>query len=159
MKNQICNVKIEKADKFDIGFLFDLRNQPDVYKYFKSPRKVEYNDHIKWINPLINNQRQDIYLWVILYDDNKVGQVRFDLLEEIEKVAEISISVLSRYRGKGIASYALKQGIERIKKKGIEKLIAEIHIKNLSSLNLFQNFGFIETKQEGEFKIFDYELK
>jgi len=153
------DVRIKKADKFDIRFLFNLRNQSDVYKYFKSPKKVEYEGHIKWIRSRINNQRQDIYLYVILCDNKKVGQVRFDLSEEMVKVAEISISVLSKYREKRIASSALKQGIEKIKKKGIEKIIAEIHINNIPSLNFFKNFGFIETKQEGEYKIFDYELK
>jgi len=150
------DISIRKADESDIEFLFNLRNRPDVFKYFKSPRKVEYDEHVKWITPIINNQRPEVYLYVILCNNERVGQVRFDLLD---KTAEISISVLLDYRGKGIADSALKQGIDIMKEKGIEKVSAEVEKENLNSIKFFKRVGFNEIKENKEYRIFEYNLK
>ena len=65
MEKEIIDINkttLRKVNQSDINFLFNLRNQEDVYKYFKNPKKVEYEEHIDWITPIINQERQEIYL-------------------------------------------------------------------------------------------------
>jgi len=150
---------IRKVNETDVNFLFNLRNRPDVYKYFKNPREVKYEEHINWISPILNNQKKDVYLYIILYGHERVGQIRFDLLNELNKPAEVSISVLSEYRGKGIATSALKQILDIIKEGGIKKIIAEVKEQNQYSIRFFKEAGFEEKTQEGGYKIFEYDFK
>ena len=111
-KNGIFNLR--KADNSDIEFLFNLRNCPEVYKYFGNANKVKYEDHIKWVFSIINELRKDISLYLILYHNQRSGQIRFDSLDE--KRVEISISVDTKYQGKGVGSKILEY-IEEITKK------------------------------------------
>lgn len=152
-------VIITNADLSDIDFLFYLRNQPDIYEYFRNPNKIKYEDHIKWIKPIINQERQGVYLYVIWYNKTRVGQIRFDLLKEDNSSVEISISILKEYRGRRIAHAALKRSIESLKREGIKKIIAEVKKQNLSSISFFKAAGFEEKTEDEEYKKFECIIK
>lgn len=63
---------LRSAAGSDVKFLWTLRNQPDVYKYFKTNKPVEWEDHIQWITPIINGER-DIRLFIIECDNQPGG--------------------------------------------------------------------------------------
>lgn len=137
---------LKKAGFLDIEFLWYLRCQPEIYQHFRSPKPVVFEEHLKWIVPVLlgfTNKE----LFVIQYLKKPVGQVRFDYENE---EAEISISVLNNFQGKGIGSKSLKLGIDKIKKKKqVKALLAEIHKDNPSSKRLFEKMGFkLKTEEE-----------
>ncbi len=78
-----------------------------------------------------------------------LGQVRFDFNNSEEAI--VSIAILKEFQGKGIATKALTLAIKKIKEqKKIKEIIAEIHIKNRASAELFKklNFKLKEKKDE-----------
>lgn len=134
------NVSLRSANLNDVMFLWYLRNQPDVYKYFKTAESVPLEQHINWIMPIVLHQGNKIILFIIENDAVPVGQIRLDCLDG---KAQISISILNEFRGRGIAREALKSTIEKIKTQvEVNAIIAEIHEDNLSSVNLFTKSNF-----------------
>lgn len=145
-------ISVREAGFADILFLWYLRNQKDVYQYFKNPHPVPWEEHVDFILPILLRLSPTL-LYTILCDGIPVGQVRNDRKEN--KTGEISISVLSSFRGKGIASAALKQMLSSFTKDGsIKKLIAEVHKENKASIALFEKVGFKRKKTRGTFHIY-----
>lgn len=146
MRIQKTSTSLRKAEVIDIEFLWYLRNQPDVYQYARVSGPVLWEEHVGWISPLLLGLK-DRELFVIQEDSLPVGQVRLDYEDDREK-AEISISLLKEFRGKGIASAVLDMVIQDLsqRRKGIT-LIAEIHRNNAGSIALFEKFHF---SKEGE---------
>ena len=128
---------IRRATFFDIEFLWYLRNQADVYKYFKKAQPTSWEEHIDWVLPII----LDIVpktLFIIEKSGLPVGQIRVDY-----KTSDVSISVLKEFRGEIIATKALNLAIKEVKKrKKVKELIAEIHGNNLPSIKLFEKLDF-----------------
>jgi len=151
------NIKIREVNESDINFLFKLRNRLETYKVCKNPYPVKEKEHLNWVTPILKKERKDIFLYIILYGREKCGQIRFNTLNE--KTVEINISILKEFWGKGIASFAIKKGIKEMNKKGIKKIIAEIKKENKASLNLFKKNNFLKINEEGEYEIFELELK
>ena len=138
-------ISLRKASFSDIEFLWYLRNQPDVYKYFRQARKTSWPEHIKWILPIIlGKDNKNIY--VIRESEVPIGQVRFDYLKS--KKAEISISLLKEYRGKGLAAKALSLAIE--KEKGTKLFIAYVHKNNTGSIKFFEDLNFKFKDKKGK---------
>jgi len=131
---------LKKADFSDIEFLWYLRNQSETYRYSRQNQAVNWKEHIDWILPIvlgISNKE----LFIIKNLETPIGQIRFDRMKN--KKAEISISILKEFQGKGFAakslSLAIKQGQKENKTKS---LIAVIHKENLGSQKLFEKLDF-----------------
>jgi len=77
-----------------------------------------------------------------------VGQIRLDYKDP--KEAEISISILKEFQGRGFTTKALSLTIKMVKNKNkVKLLIAVIHKKNISSQRIFEKFNFgLRTKKE-----------
>jgi len=137
------SISLKKADFSDIEFLWYLRNQPETYRYSYQSDKVNWEEHINWITPVIlglNNKE----LFIIKDKEIPVGQVRLD-----DKV-KISISILKEFQGKGFASQALGLAI-----KDRQRLIADINKENTASIRLFEKLNFKLKEEKGEW--FTYE--
>lgn len=141
------SISLRKANLSDIEFLWYLRNQPDVYKYFRQARKVSWQEHIKWILPIIlEEEPRDIYL--IRQGLLPVGQIRFDHEEE---KSLISIAILKQFRGKGIAVESFKKAVKMLPRgKKTKVLMAEIHRDNISSKKLFESLNFKPKTKKGK---------
>lgn len=146
---------LKKADLSDTPFLWYLRNQPEVYRYFKHPKPVTWEEHINWTIPvLLELVLKELY--VIRYGTLPVGQLRFDY--EGEEI-EVSISLVKEFRGKGIASKALAKGIAKMKRaKKVRQLIAEIYRENAASVSLFEKHGFTYQKTKGDYHYYTLSL-
>jgi|APSaa5957512622_1039677.scaffolds.fasta_scaffold00261_3 pseudaminic acid synthase len=135
---------LKKVDTSDVDFLFDLRNKDYVYKYSLNPNPIEYQEHLTWITPVLRGEGSKKLLYVIKYEDERAGQVRFDILED--HVVEVNISVLKEFHGKGISNFALEEGIRSMKEKGFEKVLAEVFEENTASVKFFEKQGFEKLK-------------
>jgi RimJ/RimL family protein N-acetyltransferase len=145
-------ISLRKASFSDIEFLWYLRNQHYVYKNSRIHKPVDWKDHINWIMPiLLGFKKKDFF--IIECSNKKAGQIRFDYKN---KEAEVSISLLEEFCGRGIGSRALKLAIARIEKKA-ERVMAEVKKDNTASIKLFKKLDFKRKSQKGEW--FQYVLK
>ena len=137
-------ISLRKANFSDIEFLWYLRNQPDVYKYFRKSQSVFWKEHIEWIIPIILGiSSRDVF--IIQKSGIPIGQVRLDY-----KTFDVSVSILKEFREKGVALKTLSLMIKEIRKqKKAKKLIAEIHKNNIPSQKLFEKLGFKFKTKEG----------
>ena len=140
------NIKLKKADFEDIEFLWYLRNIPEYYRYYKQPKPVEWEEHINWVMPiLLGVDKRDLF--VVMVEDIKAGQVRVDY--EVDS-AEISISLVESFRGKGVGFTALEKAIEKAKKeKDVKTFRAYVHQDNIASQKLFEKLGYQNEMQDG----------
>ena len=130
-------ISLRKANFSDIEFLWYLRNQPNIYKYFRRARRVSWKEHINWVIPIIL-EISPIIVFIILKSGISIGQIKLDY-----KTSDIGISILKEFQGGGLAIQALRLIIKDIKKqKKVKKLVAEIYKNNLPSIKLFEKLGF-----------------
>jgi len=148
------NIHVRPAGKQDATFLWSLRNRPDVYRHFRNPLPVSWEEHVAWMMPRILGPHLDM-LFVLEYEGVLVGQFRLD--KAGNKSVEVSISLLQEYRGKGIARQALKNAIMYVREQGhAQEIIAEIHQDNIASQHLFEGAGFQRFQTNDDF--FQYRL-
>jgi len=157
MRSSNISIRIRKANFSDVEFLWYLRNQPDVYRYFKKPKRVSWEEHIKWIVPIILRMHKK-NIFIIENDSLPIGQIRFDY--DKEKRAQMSISLLKEFRGKGIATQSFKKAIKILKKeKKIRTFFAEVHKDNTFSQKFFENLNFKLTSKKKNWFKYILELK
>lgn len=139
MKNY-SEISLTKINFSDIEFLWYLRNQSETYKYSRENQTISWKEHINWILPIIlGTSNKSIF--VIKNLKIPIGQIRFNWINN--KEAEISISILKEFQGRGFATKTLKLAIKEAKRqKKIKRLIAEIKKKNSSSIKLFEKLNF-----------------
>jgi len=143
-------IDLRKANMSDAEFLFELRNDPEAFKYYRNPKKIEWEGHVEWLKNVIEGKTNK-ELYVIEAEGERAGQIRFDHGNE---GAEIGISLSKYFRGKGLGSLSLEKGIGFMKGK-VKYLTAEIHKDNLASMKLFERFGFQFKEQKDNFKEYE----
>jgi len=132
-------ISIETIEHNHFDFLFECRNNPEIYKYFFSARPVVKDDHIKWCNNVINDDSR--YVFVINYNDEWCGMV--NATKGHDQIAEVGIYILPDFSSKGIASRALELLEEKLKKDEITKVVARVLIENESSHNFFKRNNYV----------------
>jgi L-amino acid N-acyltransferase YncA len=63
----------------------------------------------------------------------------------------LSVNVSISFRRNGVGKQLLVHAIEVAKRIGIKELKASIHVKNLASLSLFEQLGFVQTTNGAKF--------
>jgi len=148
-------ITLRKAAFSDAEFLWNLRNQPNTYKYFHSNGPISWEEHIDWINNLFSGVVKNKDLFIIQNSGRQLGQIRIDY--NYPGRGEISVSISEESQKNGFAAQALGLIVREAKQKRIiNALIAQIHEDNIASIKLFKKFNFEFKQQKG--KWIDYVL-
>ena len=140
----------------DTDAIVRWRSDPEVYKYFKNPIKIERKKHIEWLNDIYKNDNTRIDLIALDSNGDRIGV--FGLVVN-DKTVELNYLVAPEQQHKGYATEGVLCLIEYTQKHyDTKKIIAEIHKDNLASINLAAKLGFKPTKQHGNFEIFEYTM-
>ena len=132
-------VRLRRAVEADKQILFEWVNEPKVREMSFTKVEISWETHCDWFEKRVNNE--DCLLF-IAHDKNDecVGQVRFEIDQDF---AEVSISVSSKFRGRGLSRAILAQGMARAKRqKKIKRINAFIQPGNKPSIQLFRGEGF-----------------
>lgn len=121
--------------------LLEMRNDPETYRWFLSPQIVTQSDHHKWVMDRYTHHRA---LTLVLELGNTVIGTGY-LSDLGNSRAEISIRISTKYRSRGFARKLLDALIQRARESGFVYLLAQVHERNDSSINLFTraNFEFV----------------
>ena len=140
---------INETDAVEI---VEWRSGPDVFKYFKSPRKITVQEYFDWYNNsyLQNAGRRD---WMCIEKETgkKIGV--FGLVTG-EDSAEINYLLAPDAQHKGYAAEAVRCLTEFAKNQKILHVVAEIHKENKPSIRLIRKQGFVPERSKGNFEIF-----
>jgi ribosomal protein S18 acetylase RimI-like enzyme len=123
----------------DIHSVFELSNELDVRENSFHHEKIKYRSHKKWfLNKITDN---NVLFLVSLVNGDFAGQVRFEITTD---ESLISLSVVNNFRGKGVGSFLIKEGLKQLKqvKPEVKKVFAYVKEDNKASVRLFKKNGF-----------------
>ncbi|MFC3031821.1 UDP-2,4-diacetamido-2,4,6-trideoxy-beta-L-altropyranose hydrolase [Pseudoalteromonas fenneropenaei] len=130
-------VALRPATLDDTDLLFAWQSNPEVRKYSRNPKPVEFNEHVLWLRNTLANSKRALFIIIDSWTKSGVGMLRLDQISELE--LEISILVAPEHQGAGYADAAIHALDKSFKRKTIH---AYLDPKNLKSSKLFARAGF-----------------
>lgn len=115
--------------------IFEIANDEDVRKSSFNSEKIKLEDHEIWFKNILLDD--SIKFYVLEYNNDIIGQLRFDFDEEFPV---ISISLNKKYRGLGLSKELLSKGMDFLQ--NYEKIVAYIKQDNFKSISFFKSMGF-----------------
>lgn len=96
-------------------------------------------------------------LKVLLRNFNILDSVRFIMIEIIDSIFLSSlkeddfyyaiVAVDEHFRGQGVGSFILEEGIKLAREKGCKRAVLDVDIENEGALRLYERFGFRKFKE------------
>lgn len=105
---------------------------------------IPWSDHVAWFTSQIHNPKTLTY--ILEADDLPVGQVRFDLITELEQRREVAIldySLDEVVRGRGLAGRMVCAAVRSLRKHVNVPVVAHVRMGNVASLRVLNRIGFI----------------
>jgi len=136
--------------------VFNWRNDPEVIRFTRNARPLEWESHVDWMTlHTAGNFNFGLFL-IFEVQENPVATTRFEKIGESE--GEISILIDPRFQGKGLGARIIQITIEQIKSRfGGQELVAYIDKRNISSVKLFLKMGFLlQSNAMPELLFFEY---
>lgn len=134
-------ISLRKAQKQDLMFYFQLRNEPSVRVLSFSAEPVDIATHTTWFSQKL--QDPNTYLFVIEVGNELIGQIRVDVEDN---QGEVSIAIVPEHRGKGYAALAIQEASERVFEEAayVDAMVAHMKIENIASQKSFKRAGFLD---------------
>ncbi len=148
--------QLRKAVSSDSKRVWGISNQPSVREYSISKGEIPWDEHALWFEKAITNP--DLLFFVLEWDGNVVGQLRYKRMST--GVVGVSISLSQETRGNGIASRMLKEGDVRCFASWPEvtSIEAEISPYNAASMKTFLRAGYRNTDERREYADHPFDL-
>ena len=107
-------MKITKAKRKDLKFLFQIYNFYVKKKLFSSSKKIEYLDHKRWFEKYYLNEKK-IYIFISKVNRVRIGYVRYEYINK--NIFEVSIALKKKYTGRGLGTKMLNISLKKFLKK------------------------------------------
>jgi UDP-2,4-diacetamido-2,4,6-trideoxy-beta-L-altropyranose hydrolase len=137
--------KFRKTTFYDMYTYFVWTNEEETRLQSLNSKSITFSDHYNWFSKKIISK--ETYLYILEYEKNSAGQIRFDIKNEI---ATISYSLDKEYRGKGLGKVLIKGGIQQLIKDNPRIKLIQGYVKNNNqpSIHTFKKLGFQEEKED-----------
>ncbi len=133
-------LRLRPARAEDRERVFEWANQPLVRQQSFEPDPVPWEKHVQWFEAVLKSRGPRLFVVEGLDDSawTPIGQWRFD-----ERDGEVGVALDVRYRGRRLATPAIKAGVEVARTTFLgDRLIAHIKPDNLPSVRAFAEAGF-----------------
>lgn len=134
------NTSYRLVESSDSRFLFDLANDPSTRRNSLNPKKIIWEEHVKWFNQKINDSKTTMFLFL---KKKPVGVLR---LEEINNQLQVSFSVDIDQRGKGIGNQMIVFALSEFPK---SEFVAKVIESNIGSHKIFLKNNFVLDRISG----------
>lgn len=131
-------VELREASYDQAQLLFDWANDPATRKNSVQTKRIDWNEHQKWLEEKLNNSTTFLYIGYV--KSKPIGQIRFDQIRESEFA--ITFSVDPNSRGNGYGSELIRLGIEQVRRFTKAKFQAIARKRNVASIACFEKHGF-----------------
>lgn len=143
--NDDAIVRLRAMEPEDLDFLYAMENDKEVWNV--GCTNVPYSRYV--LHDYIANASNDIYadgqVRMVMEDwsGNKVGLVDVFNFDASNRRAEVSVVVMTEYRGRGLARDAVRQVCHyALRTLHLHQLYAIIATDNMASQQLFSETGF-----------------
>ena len=138
-------LKLRPGALQDCEFVWELANDPDVRRVAFHQNKIPWNSHKKWFAAKINDPHSSIFL-LTTAKKKLLGQIRFDTTNG---ETEVDISIDQKFRGCGLGSYLISEGVKIFIKRNPQlKINAYVKDNNMASIQAFKKAGFKWVREE-----------
>ncbi len=143
--NDDAIVRLRAMEPEDLDFLYAMENDKEVWDV--GCTNVPYSRYV--LHDYIANASNDIYadgqVRMVMEDrsGNRVGLVDVFNFDASNRRAEVSVVVMTKYRGRGLARDAVRQVCHyALRTLHLHQLYAIIAMDNMASQQLFSETGF-----------------
>ena len=151
----LLDLKLRRANFSDLEKLYSWVNDPLVRANSFNNNFVTKEEHQKWYKNYLDSSESLIF--ILELDDLTIGQVRFDLREEIW---HIDYSIDHKFRGLGLGKRIIEMGLNEMAQSDIKKYAAFVRGNNKASQRIFESLGFTsEVLGQDQVSKFHYEFE
>jgi UDP-2,4-diacetamido-2,4,6-trideoxy-beta-L-altropyranose hydrolase len=141
-------LRVRRARFQDAEILWQWANDSSVRANSFHPQPIPLDEHIKWYKAKLASP--DTRIWILELNQVPVAQIRYDRVHA--DAAEISFSVVSDYRGRGLGTEALILTSDMAcRELGVKRLKGIVFSSNAASMRAFIKAGFECVSQEQVF--------
>lgn len=125
----------------DAKIIFDLSNDSSVRANSFNKESLVMENHVAWLKSKIDDFENIIMLF--FKENDFVGQIKFNKINLTQ--ANMSISVASNYRGKGLSNEMYDSSLEFMfeTRKDIESLVGFILPDNIANIKAATKAGYV----------------
>jgi RimJ/RimL family protein N-acetyltransferase len=146
-------MQIVELTELFIKDVFEWRNDKITRAMSFSSEKINFESHLYWFKNMMNDKNQFVYVGI--EEEERIGICSFNL-DETNKVAEVSINLNPKMRGKNYGFQLLYLSREKFFTKQKIDLMAKIKETNEPSKRLFNKAGFFIYGKEDNFLYYKY---
>ena len=146
-------MQIVELTELFIKDVFEWRNDKITRAMSFSAEKINFESHLNWFKNMMNDKNQFVYVGI--EEEERIGICRFNL-DEKNKVAEVSINLNPKMRGKNYCFQLLNLSREKFFEKQKIDLIAKVKETNEPSKKCFSKAGFFIHNKEDNFLYYKY---
>ncbi len=84
-------------------------------------------------------------------DDEIMGSATVNYRDELVAAQLVSIAVLPRFRGKGVARALLAEAEARARRRGADRMVLQVSVTNVAALNLYLHQGYVLQGMIGDY--------
>tara|TARA_B110000971_G_scaffold164510_1_gene168390 strand:+ start:360 stop:1391 length:1032 start_codon:yes stop_codon:yes gene_type:complete len=136
------------SSKSHAHIIWKINNEKDSRKYSRNPEFFSYKNHLKWLEELLKNNKESLFM---AKKDKKV----IGIIQERKEGDKLFLSwaLLKKFRGKNYGTGLIKEFLKKRRK----KFFAEIHKHNIRSIKICKKAGFKFLRTVNNFYLFYYE--
>lgn len=131
-------IKLRRAELRDSADILRWRNDPDTINASFDSKQIDPSEHERWFTEALKDPMRILFIAETM-NGEKIGMLRFDLINE--KFAEVNINLSPEMRGKGYGSEMIRSGAQLIQGKN---LIARAKGSNPASVKVFERSGYVK---------------
>jgi len=149
----MSSIKLRKVNADDIYLLFNWANEQLVRENSFSKSPICWEDHNKWFHDKVTSK--DCKMFILEVNNNDVGQVRFDNVNNQYWLIDYSID--NKFRRNGYGLKIVKYGIRTFDVP--VKFIAKVKNNNIASIKVFNRLKFSTTPNDTKNVVFTLSLE
>ena len=143
------NITLKKVKLLDIKIIYNLFNEAVEDNFFKTKKKITFEDHKKWF--LTNYKSSKTKILLCILNSRKIGYIKFNIIGL--NSAKASIILSKKFRKKKLGTEFLRKGSKICYNKfGVSSIYAEVLKKNKHSKYFFLKNGYKMVKFKKKFK-------
>lgn len=84
-------------------------------------------------------------------DEEIMGSATVNYRKDLVAAQLVSIAVLPRFRGRGVARALLAEAEARVRKRGADRMVLQVSVTNVAALNLYLHQGYVLQGMIGDY--------
>jgi len=140
----------------DARHVWEWRRANGAAQYYQSAKDTPWPEHEDWFDRAMDDSNR--LLLMVQQGKVAMAHVRFDREMDRLDTARVSICIDPDWRKLGLAKDCLEAALACAHKNRVNRVVAQVNVRNLASVRLFERAGFEIGDRVGDFQEFTLEF-